>query len=326
MIKKFLAFFLIAFPLSCWGGIDNSLGLHVSGQYAIDGCDSNAVSCEKTAVGLSLFHRNIIYDRYYYRLDVNYLGSYRASYQDGSDPNLLARYKGEVFSLGLSGGRKTNILGKEVLLEVGVMPWLVSKTGNESYGKIEDHSQGVSLNFSMGSQLKLSNRYMLDFGYRVIPFVGGDGTGGAVINQFNIGLSFSSNSFRRTKSQTEYLINLGANNSALIFEFGSAQLNQSMHKILDSMLTRLQNYQESIVIIESHTDNIGSSEYNYKLSLRRSEAIKKYFIDNGVDDERIQINAHGENLPIVSNDTLENRAINRRVNLISPAFQRRVTK
>ena len=69
------------------------------------------------------------------------------------------------------------------------------------------------------------------------------------------------------------------------------------------------------VIIEGHTDSVGSDEYNMELSGRRAGAVSKYLVSKGIDSTRLQAKGLGETQPIASNDTEEGRAKNRRVEL-----------
>ncbi|MFQ3576077.1 MAG: OmpA family protein [Cytophagales bacterium] len=68
-----------------------------------------------------------------------------------------------------------------------------------------------------------------------------------------------------------------------------------------------------MVLIEGHTDDRGSEEYNMKLSMKRVEKIRRLMIDMGVDDDKISAIGYGESMPIVPNDSEENRQKNRRI-------------
>lgn len=99
----------------------------------------------------------------------------------------------------------------------------------------------------------------------------------------------------------------------IYFEFEKATLLRS--SLLE--LQRLEDYLEknpSIKIqIEGHTDNVGSREFNEKLSEKRAKAVVDYLISKGVNEFRLEYKGHGSKYPIVPNDTPENRALNRRV-------------
>jgi len=68
--------------------------------------------------------------------------------------------------------------------------------------------------------------------------------------------------------------------------------------------------------ISGHTDNQGSEVYNQKLSLERAQTVYRYLVDNGVDSSRLSFKGYGKERPIAPNDTEENRAKNRRTEIL----------
>ena len=91
----------------------------------------------------------------------------------------------------------------------------------------------------------------------------------------------------------------------------SAELNKFIEiaKVLDG----------AIIEIAGNTDPNPNSdpldEYNKKLSAQRAEAVKNYFIMNGISADRIVTVGNGSSNPIVENDTEEHRAMNRRTDV-----------
>ena len=70
------------------------------------------------------------------------------------------------------------------------------------------------------------------------------------------------------------------------------------------------------IIIEGHCDSIGSKEYNYQLSEKRANEVKKLLIQNGIEKKAVQTCiGYGKDKPISNNDTEEDRQQNRRVNI-----------
>jgi len=67
--------------------------------------------------------------------------------------------------------------------------------------------------------------------------------------------------------------------------------------------------------VQGHTDSTASADYNQKLSEARARAVRDYFIRQGIAPERIRAIGFGETRPAAPNDTLEGRALNRRVEL-----------
>jgi OOP family OmpA-OmpF porin len=85
---------------------------------------------------------------------------------------------------------------------------------------------------------------------------------------------------------------------------------------LDKAVEFVKKHPNSVVKIEGHTDSIGTEEYNQKLSERRAEAVKNYFIKKGATKTNISITGYGESKPIAENKTAKGRAENRRAEIL----------
>lgn len=98
------------------------------------------------------------------------------------------------------------------------------------------------------------------------------------------------------------------------FDFDRDEIRPDAEPILDEAVRIISEQEgEFVVVLEGHTDSIGSSEYNQDLSERRAESVRRYLVDHGVASERIRSVGYGETRPIADNRTPEGRAINRRV-------------
>ena len=84
---------------------------------------------------------------------------------------------------------------------------------------------------------------------------------------------------------------------------------------LQKLATILNKYPDTNILIEGHTDNTGSDEYNLELSEKRSQSVSNYLASLNVDPTRFTIMGYGESQPIATNETVEGRAQNRRVEL-----------
>lgn len=84
---------------------------------------------------------------------------------------------------------------------------------------------------------------------------------------------------------------------------------------LKKLVDKSKKYQKHIVI-EGHTDNVGSEKYNLILSKKRAEWIKKEVLNYGIDEQNIEIKAKGEEYPIATNDNEEGKQQNRRTKII----------
>ena len=67
------------------------------------------------------------------------------------------------------------------------------------------------------------------------------------------------------------------------------------------------------MLIVGHTDDVGSDAFNLDLSKRRANSVKNYLVSKGVVDAMVTTDGKGETMPLVPNDSAENRATNRRV-------------
>ncbi len=106
----------------------------------------------------------------------------------------------------------------------------------------------------------------------------------------------------------------------VLFESGAAQLNEDAKPILDKIIGIIQDYEEFNVNIKGHTDNtpISTVQFasNWELSAIRATTVLKYLIDGEVNPMRLTATGYGDILPLVDNDSVENRAINRRVEFV----------
>jgi outer membrane protein OmpA-like peptidoglycan-associated protein len=75
----------------------------------------------------------------------------------------------------------------------------------------------------------------------------------------------------------------------------------------------LKEYPSSKFSIEGHTDSDGSNEFNLRLSDSRALAVKKYLVEQGIDEFRLSAMGYGESKPIDTNNTKAGKANNRRV-------------
>lgn len=101
----------------------------------------------------------------------------------------------------------------------------------------------------------------------------------------------------------------------IYFATGKAVLLGRSFKTLTNLATLLKQNSDLGMDIEGHTDNVGTDAANLKLSQARANAVLKYLKSKGVPASRIMAKGYGESLPIADNNTVEGRALNRRVEL-----------
>ncbi len=100
------------------------------------------------------------------------------------------------------------------------------------------------------------------------------------------------------------------------FDNDSSVIKPESATELDRALGLLRNDPVVRGRIEGHTDSVGSDAYNQKLSQRRADAVREYFVARGIDTARLNAVGLGEGNPIADNSTPEGRAENRRVLLV----------
>jgi OOP family OmpA-OmpF porin len=97
------------------------------------------------------------------------------------------------------------------------------------------------------------------------------------------------------------------------FDFDKSTIKKGYYKDIDDLVKVMKDYPDLNVVIEGHTDSVGTAAYNKKLSQRRAEAVKKYMVESGINANRLKAQGFGMDKPIASNETKEGQQQNRRV-------------
>ena len=101
----------------------------------------------------------------------------------------------------------------------------------------------------------------------------------------------------------------------IFFNFNSATLKEESYPPLDEAVKILNNNAKLNFLIEGHTDNVGTDEYNLNLSNDRAQSVLKYIVSKGIPNARISAVGYGETKPVDTNETEEGKAKNRRVEI-----------
>ena len=109
------------------------------------------------------------------------------------------------------------------------------------------------------------------------------------------------------------VMNLGSD--YLKFAFDKAELRTEDRELLSRIAGILLTSQDYTVSVNGHTDDVGTEEYNQKLSERRAEAVRDYLVKAGLSPEILSVTGHGKSRPLVPGTSEEARAKNRRVEL-----------
>ena len=121
------------------------------------------------------------------------------------------------------------------------------------------------------------------------------------------------NSILATRDSARGLV---ANMSDVLFRSGSVELLPGARERLAKVSGIVLAYPSLHVAIEGHTDSIGADDYNQQLSEHRAQAVRDYFVQQGINSAAVEAHGYGKNEPIASNNTAEGRQQNRRVELI----------
>jgi OOP family OmpA-OmpF porin len=106
-------------------------------------------------------------------------------------------------------------------------------------------------------------------------------------------------------------------NSSILFSSGSAVLKPEAKAELTKVVARLKDYTGVQIVIEGHTDNIGSPALNKTLSEKRAKSVNDFF-EGALKGKKLKMNyyGYGDEYPVASNDTKQGQEKNRRVELV----------
>jgi outer membrane protein OmpA-like peptidoglycan-associated protein len=101
--------------------------------------------------------------------------------------------------------------------------------------------------------------------------------------------------------------------SGILFDVNKATLKEMSKTDLANLADILGKYEDTNILLEGHTDDTGTEEYNLELSRLRSQSVANFLAGEGVNAARFTIMGYGESQPIADNMTEDGRALNRRV-------------
>jgi len=100
--------------------------------------------------------------------------------------------------------------------------------------------------------------------------------------------------------------------AAVHFDYDQSDLRADDRAILDAKIPILQANPTVRIRVAGHTDERGSDEYNLALGQRRAATVKRYLIDHGIADARIETISYGEERPVAQGSDESAYAQNRR--------------
>lgn len=103
--------------------------------------------------------------------------------------------------------------------------------------------------------------------------------------------------------------------SGILFDVDRSELRPEAKTELTDLAGILKKYDDTIILIEGHTDSTGPEEYNMQLSKRRAESVSHFLASQAVSPGRFSVIGYGEVQPVATNETTDGRQQNRRVEL-----------
>jgi outer membrane protein OmpA-like peptidoglycan-associated protein len=101
-----------------------------------------------------------------------------------------------------------------------------------------------------------------------------------------------------------------------LFATGRSDLSPNGSKSLDKLVVFLNEYPERTVVVEGHTDDVGSADMNQALSQHRADSVRSYLMQQGIPSGRLSAVGMGETQPIADNLSDSGRQQNRRVEVV----------
>ncbi len=106
----------------------------------------------------------------------------------------------------------------------------------------------------------------------------------------------------------------------VLFAFGSSEIAPDFYPLLGLGLTLMQMQETVTIEVYGHTDSVGDADTNQALSQARVDAVKAFYMSQGIDPSRVIVEGRGESDPVANNDTADGRQLNRRVEIIVNGF------
>ena len=114
------------------------------------------------------------------------------------------------------------------------------------------------------------------------------------------------------KTERGMVITLGD----VLFSTNKAQLKSGGTRNVQKLADFLTQYPQYKVLVEGHTDSVGSDDLNQELSDRRAHAVRTALMEMAISSDRVATRGYGEVFPVAGNDTAASRQLNRRVEII----------
>lgn len=276
-----------------------------------DACGSSAEYCDTDTLGLGVYGGYQFTDWFALEGGMTSYGSPEARYATGG------KVEADVYGGELTVKLSVPVTERMVLFtRLGGAWQRIDKTVSQMPDSIESREWNVLS--SLGVSYRISQRWSLRGEYQFIDGIGDGEVDQADLHFTSVGLTYHFGQETPVvepviEPEPQYVtttqtVSLSAES---LFGFDSAELTYNAD--LASLAEQLTRYSEGKVQIVGHTDNTGPEAYNQHLSERRAQAVANYLKRMGIAESRLSVEGLGESRPVTSNDTVEGRAQNRRV-------------
>lgn len=116
----------------------------------------------------------------------------------------------------------------------------------------------------------------------------------------------------QTTATTDSSKEVGVLSKMIHFDFDKYDIKKEAGEVLKEIADYLKANPEIRILIEGHCDERGTREYNLQLGMRRAEAAKKYLVDLGIDEKRLETISYGKDKPLIDEHNESAWAKNRR--------------
>src|SRR5690606_16686883 len=180
---------------------------------------------------------------------------------------------------------------------------------NEDTGEVIVADAGEVVNLRKGDRYQVMTSSDKGYSYAIQSFVAGEKADDVNATTDGPALSISLPIQELTQG-TKLALNY------IYFQTNSSQLSESSETELQQIVMLLKQNPSVVIEISAHTDDVGSDAYNNDLSQRRAQSVTDFLAGQGIPRKQLVPRGYGESRPLVPNDSDENRAKNRRVEML----------
>lgn len=107
----------------------------------------------------------------------------------------------------------------------------------------------------------------------------------------------------------------------ITFNTGKYDISSNFYSTLNGVIKVLAKFEDTQLMVSGHADSTGNAQLNQSLSSNRAQAVSNYLQQKGISNQRLTSRGFGSAVPIASNNTVQGRQANRRVELDIIAIQ-----